>query len=62
MMGLVLARNPVHPDELVEGSESDGFFLSRDYVETWKNVGLTNHWFSNVRYDATVSSRWRSTL
>ena len=62
MMGLVLARNPVHPDELMEGSESDGFFLSRDNVETWKNVGLTNHWFSDVRYDATVSSRWRSPL
>ena len=62
MMGLVLARNPVHPDELGAGSESDGLFLSRDNGETWKNVGLTNHWLSDVRYDATVSSRWRSTL
>ena len=57
MMGLVLARNPAHPDELVAGSESDGLFLSRDNGETWKNVGLTNHWFSDVRYDATVTNR-----
>ena len=62
MMGLVLARNPVHPDALVAGSESNGLFLSRDNGETWKNVGLTNHWFSDVPYDATVSSRWRSPL
>ena len=57
MMGLVLARNPAYPDELVAGSESDGLFLSRDNGETWKNVGLTNHWFSDVRYDATVTNR-----
>ena len=55
--GLVLARNPSDPDELVAASDRDGIFRSRDNGETWKVVGGKGAYFTDVRFDRTVAGR-----
>jgi len=57
MYGLCLARNPHSPDELIAGEDYDGLFRSEDNGCTWASVGPTNHWFSDVRYDLSVTNR-----
>lgn len=51
MHGLVLDRSPFNPDELIAGEYLDGFHISSDNGETWRDFGPTNYWFTDVRYD-----------
>lgn len=56
-LGLVLARNPSNPDELVAASDRDGIFRSRDNGETWQVVGGKGAYFTDVKFDRTVVGR-----
>lgn len=55
--GLVLARNPRNPDELVAASDVDGIFRTTDNGETWSAVGGRNARFTDIRYDRTRPNR-----
>lgn len=57
MEGLCLSRNPFDPDELVGGEDRSGLFVSRDNGESWTRTGPTNVWYTDVRYDVTVTGR-----
>lgn len=57
MEGFCLSRNPFDPDELVGGEDRSGLFVSRDNGASWMLTGPTNVWFTDVRYDATVTGR-----
>ena len=55
--GILLDRSPFDPDQLVAAPDSDGILLSADNGETWKNVGLQRHFFTDVRYDLGTRGR-----
>ena len=57
MYGRVLSRDPFDPDRIVAGEDGDGLWLSRDNGETWRNLGLTNHWFTCVAFDTGTAGR-----
>lgn len=57
MTGFLLTRNPRNPDELVSGGDRDGLLRSTDNGETWTSVGPKGHWFTDIRFDATVPNR-----
>lgn len=57
MHGRVLSRDPFDVDTIVAGEDLDGIWLSRDNGETWRNVGLSNHWFTCVAFDTAVRGR-----
>lgn len=55
--GQILDRNPSNPDELVVGGDCTGLMKSTDNGETWRPVGLDDHWFCCVFYDRAVKGR-----
>ena len=55
--GLVLARNPFNPDELLAGEDWDGVALSRDNGETWNVTGLERLYLRDLRYDCSEKGR-----
>lgn len=57
MHGRVLSRDPFDVDTIVAGEDLDGIWLSCDNGETWRNVGLSNHWFTCVAFDTAVRGR-----
>ena len=57
MYGRVLSRDPFDPDRIVAGEDGDGLWLTRDNGETWRNLGLTNHWFTCVAFDTGTAGR-----
>ncbi|MGN0832200.1 MAG: hypothetical protein ACI4RD_00960, partial [Kiritimatiellia bacterium] len=57
MHGLVIARNPFNPDEVIAGEDWDGLFRSTDNGETWQEVGPKEHWFSDIKYDQDITGR-----
>ena len=58
-LGMVVARNPNNPDDLITGEDKDGLYMSRDNGETWRNVGnsLESYWFTDMRWDLFVPGR-----
>ena len=57
MHGLVIARNPFNPDEVIAGEDWDGLFRSADNGETWVAVGPKEHWISDIKYDQNITGR-----
>ena len=55
--GLVLARNPFNPDELLAGEDWDGVARSCDNGESWQVTGLEHHFLRDIRYDRNVKGR-----
>lgn len=56
-MGQLLSRNPWNPDELVTGGDCTGLMKSVDNGETWREIGLKDHWFSHIHHDLAVKGR-----
>lgn len=59
--GVVLARNPKNPDEILAASGGTGVWKSTDNGATWNKVGLDGIWPVDLVYDASNGNRiWLS--
>ncbi|MBQ0031168.1 MAG: hypothetical protein KBT68_00030 [bacterium] len=56
-LGLVLARNPFDPDELLAVEDWDGVAHSKDNGETWCVTGLEHLYVTDIRFDRNVKGR-----
>lgn len=57
MCGRVLSRDPFNPDRIIAGEDREGLWISTDNGESWRNLGLTNHWFTCVAFDTAKKDR-----
>ena len=55
--GFCLTRDPFNPDNLAGGEDLDGVWISHDNGVSWRSTGPTNMWYTDIRYDATVTNR-----